>query len=110
MWIYATKPVGAILGYVVVAGVSKGPPATMWKIFGDSAKVGREHFDNYFHEAKVAVCISLRGAREGEALLAEHFKTVRPKFHPPQLFTRLSEYEASYLQNMIFPVERVAKA
>lgn len=103
MWIYATKPVGAILGFAFVADVSKGPPGIMWKIFGDRAAVGRETFDSYFSDADVATCITLTGVNEGNPLTADGFKTVRSRFHPPQLFTRLSDEESAYLTRMIFP-------
>ncbi|WP_192796889.1 ASCH domain-containing protein [Qipengyuania flava] len=103
MWIYATRPVGAILGYAFVGDVSKGPPNIMWEIFGDRAAVGREKFDSYFSEADVAVCITLTGISEGRPLSADGFKTVRSGFHPPQLFTRLSEKESNFLSQNVFP-------
>ena len=103
MWIYATKPVGAILGFATVADVTKGPPGIMWKIFGDRAAVGREKFDSYFSDTDIATCITLTGVNEGSPLSAECFKTVRSRFHPPQLFTRLSGEESAYLTRMIFP-------
>ncbi|RXZ66586.1 ASCH domain-containing protein [Pelagerythrobacter rhizovicinus] len=110
MWIYATKPVGAILGYAMVGGVSKGPPEKMWKIFGDSTGIEREHFDSYFLDSSVAVCITLTGVREGVPLPSHEFKRVRPSFHPPQLFTRISDAEAEYLDKMLFPMEFAAEA
>jgi predicted transcriptional regulator len=103
MWIYATKPVGAILGYAIVGDVSKGPPKKMWEIFGDNTAIKREKFDNYFSNSSVAVCITLTGINEGNPLSADRFKTVRSQFHPPQLFTRLSMEESAFLSKAIFP-------
>ena len=103
MWIYSTKPVGAILGFAIVADVSKGPPGLMWQIFGERAAVGREKFDNYFSNADVATCITLTGVNEGNPLSADDFKIIRSRFHPPQVFTHLSDEESAYLTRMIFP-------
>lgn len=103
MWIYATKPVGAIVGYALIGGISKGPPETMWRIFGESAAVEKEHYNAYFADASMATCITLTGATRGEPLLAEHFRKARPKFHPPQVYTRISSFEAKFLSNYLFP-------
>lgn len=103
MWIYATKPVGAILGYAIAGNVSKGPPSIMWEIFGNSTAVCREKFDSYFSDSNVAVCITLTGVSEGTPLSADGFKNIRSRFHPPQLFTRLSDEESAFLSEKLFP-------
>jgi len=108
IWIYATKPVGAILGCVSVADISIGPPEKMWAIFGQASAVDEAKFFSYFSGAPSATCISLINAQRGRPMPAAEFREARPRFHPPQVFLRITDEEAKFLASSMFPERRVS--
>lgn len=57
--IYATQPVGRILGEVDLIGVSWGDPEKIWERTRASGGISREAYDNYFTGRDVAVAYEL---------------------------------------------------
>jgi predicted transcriptional regulator len=103
LWIYVTKPVGAVLGVAEVQEVIAGSPATVWEKCGGAAGLSREEFDQYFEESKTAYGLVLNNVRKGQPAKIDVLRQLRSNFHPPQVMTRLSAAEAERLKQHIFP-------
>lgn len=59
--IYATKPVGKVVGVFEVEGFDEGSPSELWQRFGQVGGISRPRFDRYF-----------RGRRGGVAIRVGH--------------------------------------
>jgi predicted transcriptional regulator len=55
--IYATKPVGHVVGYFSVDGVTTGSPTKLWNAFGRVGGVSRSKFRDYFRAARTGSAI-----------------------------------------------------
>ena len=102
LWIYVTKPVGAVKGVAEVSEIIDGSPDDVWRACAGRAGLDRAHFDAYFHGSERAFGLVLRNVNSGVPAPIELLKTLRPSFHPPQVITRLSPSEASGLRQHIF--------
>ncbi len=60
--IYATLPVGAIVGWFEVDCVERASPTDIWKRWGRSAAVSRAEFEAYYAGASRAVAIVVKSA------------------------------------------------
>lgn len=49
--IYATKPVGQVVGYFSVVSVTRGSPTSLWSRFGHRGGISRRLFRSYFSSA-----------------------------------------------------------
>ncbi len=82
--VYATLPVGAIIGAFTVAGQETSTPNTLWQTFGEAAGIRHHKFMEYFRWRTKGTCI-----RVGDVFLAsEHLKpsNVFGISRPPQSF------------------------
>lgn len=66
MLLYATMPIGRIVGEVSVAGVIEGEPDEVWRVANESAGLDYKTFAEYFANAKNAYAYCL-----GEPVLYE---------------------------------------
>lgn len=84
--IYATKPVGQVVGYFTVASVTSGSPTSLWVQFGGRGAITRRSFRTYFKSKSTGYAIEI-----GEVVRLEHpvdlgeFGNIRP----PQNFCYL---------------------
>ena len=103
LWIYATRPVGAIVGMATVERVVRGEPEGIWLAFGDKTGIERDDFDTYFDGAEEAVGLLLVGAQRSiEHVEIEQLRGLRDGFHPPQVMMAISRDEAQRLYRMAF--------
>ena len=102
LWIYATKPTGAVLGYAMVDGVVSGSLDEIWAVSIERAGVSRAAFDAYFAGLEKGVALILSHVRQGQPVTIAALKIIRPRFHPPQTTARISESEASLLDEIAF--------
>lgn len=89
-WIYATRPVAAILGYATVAKIVTESTKTIWRDFQQSLAVSEFDFANYFNGRDTAHALLLADVmqlRTGVPL--EQLRASNERFHPPQFFARL---------------------
>ncbi|OQW39135.1 MAG: hypothetical protein A4S12_11620 [Proteobacteria bacterium SG_bin5] len=101
LWIYATRPVGAVIGVATVEGIVRGEPEQIWLEFGDQSGIGRDDFDSYFDGSDVAIGLLLANAQRGtEQVAIEELRSLRQGFHPPQVMMTISNNEAAALQKM----------
>ena len=101
LWIYATRPTGAIVGYVTIREVSRARPLTIWRKYRAAAAVDYATFAAYFAGAKEAVAILLATAKRIVPVTVEQLREIRDSFHPPQVVTLLSTAEAKALRKIV---------
>lgn len=97
MWIYATRPIGAVVGVAVITAVTRGRPSLIWEQHGDQSGVTHSEFQTYFRGMEQAVAIELADARRIEPVSIEELRDLKHGFHPPQVMVRLTEREVSEL-------------
>lgn len=67
--IYATAPVGMIVGEVEVKGMVDGSPDEVWRQTAELAGISREFFDRYYHGRDKAIAYCLGEVQEYESPL-----------------------------------------
>jgi predicted transcriptional regulator len=97
LWIYATRPTGAVIGVVNIQDVARAHPSAIWRDHRHSVGVDHASFDAYFSGTQEAVAILLAAARRVKPITIDQLRKVRSRFHPPQVLTRLTESEAKIL-------------
>lgn len=102
LWIYVTKPVGAVLGVAEVKEIVAGTPAEIWERCNGNTGIDRSEFDRYFDASVSAFGLILANVRKGLPASMETLKELRPGFHPPQVMTRLTDAEAERLKQHVF--------
>jgi predicted transcriptional regulator len=60
--IYATRPVGKVIGWFEVDDVIEAAPRTLWRRFGTCAGIDRASYFEYYKEASRAFGITVRRA------------------------------------------------
>lgn len=101
LWIYATLPVGAVIGTATVDRIVRGDPEAIWVQFGHQAAIDRPDFDAYFDGAQEAVAILLSEAqRNTEHIEISQLRELRRGFHPPQVMIRINEQESQSLRRL----------
>lgn len=100
LWIYATQPTGAIVGYVTIEKITRAAPGTLWKTH--HAGTGIEHgaFKAYFNGSEEGVAIQLVAAHRIAAITVDQLRGIRDGFRPPQTLTRLTPQEAEALRKL----------
>lgn len=87
--VYATAPVGRIIGEFEVANVWKDTPKSLWKKTKKSAGITAEFFFDYFKGREKAVAIEIaKPKRYAKAI--DPYKGEK-KFTPPQSFRYVHE-------------------
>jgi predicted transcriptional regulator len=100
LWIYATRPTGAVVGVVTVQDVAKAHPTTIWKKHRNGTGVDHEAFRAYFEGTQEAVAILLTAARRVGPITIEQLRRIRDRFHPPQVMIRLTASESRALSKL----------
>ena len=101
LWIYATRPVGAVIGAAIVERIVRGDPEEIWVEFGHQAAIARPDFDAYFAGANEAVGLVLAEVQRNPSRVEmAQLKTLRDRFHPPQVIMWINEHESRSLRKM----------
>src|SRR5262249_25091695 len=100
LWIYATQPMGAVVGVVTIQEVSKASPSTIWRKHRSGAGVDHASFKAYFKGAQEAVAILLTAAERVGPITVKQLRKIRDRFHPPQVLIRLTDSEAQALYRL----------
>ncbi len=90
--IYATKPVGAIVGTARISGISHGNPADMWEQHHSHTGITRTEFDAYLCGAETAYILMLRNVQRLEPLLTLEQIRAATTFQPPQSYRYLNQH------------------
>jgi predicted transcriptional regulator len=102
LWIYSTKPVGALVGTADVEAIERGSPDDIWATHHAKAGVCRAQYDAYYGEATVAYGITLANVQNGRPVDIDILRTIRPRFHPPQVMSFITLEEAALLREHLF--------
>jgi predicted transcriptional regulator len=98
LWIYATQPTGAVVGYVTVKEIIRASPGILWNKHRNGTAIEYKAFKAYFNGSEEGVAIQLGSARRVAAITIDQLRRVRAGFHPPQTLTRLTPSEAEALR------------
>jgi predicted transcriptional regulator len=101
LWIYATRPTGAVVGFATIREVDRAAPATIWKKHRADAGIDYAAFRDYFTGAPEAIAILLYAVRRIGPINIDKLRKVRDSFHPPQVLTRLTASEAKALRKLV---------
>jgi predicted transcriptional regulator len=82
--IYATQPVGEVVGEFTVAHIDVASPAELWDRHGDFGAITRLEFDRYFEGALKGVAISVAHALGFAGRIP--LSAVAPGLRPPQSY------------------------
>jgi predicted transcriptional regulator len=82
--VYATQPVGLVLGWFTIAGVSEGTPEALWRRFRSSGAIDRRPYFQYFAGARRAFGIEIDEPRPLKRPLT--LKELLPGLRAPQGF------------------------
>lgn len=91
--VYATQPVGRIIGWFEVGGVVEATPSKLWRDFSDVGAVDRRSYLDYFADAKRAFGIIVRGATR--LPVPAGLDEIRIGLRPPQSFQYVSSEAAA---------------
>jgi predicted transcriptional regulator len=100
LWIYATRPTGAIVGVATIQDVARAHPTTIWRKHRNGTCVDHADFKAYFNGAKEAVAILLAAVRRVRPITIDQLREIRDTFQPPQVLIRLTASEAKALQRL----------
>jgi len=100
LWIYATRPVAAVVGVVTITNVNRAHPRAIWRKHKNAAGVDHASFKEYFFGAQEAVAILLAAAKRVGPITIEQLREIRDSFHPPQVLVRLTDAEAKALRRL----------
>jgi predicted transcriptional regulator len=89
--IYATKPVGAIVGTARISGLSQGSPAEIWEQHQAHAGIAREDFDTYLDGAATAYALLLERVQRLVPLLTLEEMRAAASFQPPQSYRYVTQ-------------------
>lgn len=97
--IYATKPVGALIGTARISSVVCGDPTDMWEQHHSSTGITRAEYDAYLAGAKTAYLLFLRHVQRLEPLLTLEQIRSATTFQPPQSYRYLNQHALHDLVN-----------
>ena len=95
--VYASKPVGKVVGEISVAGYLTLTVEEMWDATKDISGLTREEFFNYFHGKKNAHAIAIESYQDYEQPLP--LDVLLPGKTPPQSYCYLNNYEEWRVSN-----------
>jgi predicted transcriptional regulator len=98
LWIYATRPTGAVTGIATIQDIARGRPSTIWKTHRNGTGVDHASFQAYFSGAQEAVAIILAEPRRVVPITREQLREIRRSFHPPQVLLWLTTAETTALR------------
>lgn len=96
--IYATKPLGAIVGTARIADVSEGVPHELWAQHHDRVGISREEFDGYLENAVMGYILLLERVQRLVPLLTLEEMRAATSFKPPQSYRYVNQ---KMLRNLV---------
>ena len=104
LWIYATRPLGGVVGSAVVSEILRGTPEQIWALCKDKVCVDRASYDDYFRGTLQAIGIVLTDITRRQPIMIEQLREMKEGFHPPQVLARLSKKDTRSLAKLAFAV------
>lgn len=97
IWIYATRPVKAVIGFSYLEAIFQGSVDALWTQYGREAFLSEEQYRAYFDGTEKATAFLLRDHKKIKPVGLDQLKEVRFNFQPPQSLTWLRKEEARKL-------------
>lgn len=94
--IYATKPVGALVGTARISDIAEGIPADIWEQHQDCTGVSKAEYDTYLSGSETAYLLFLRQVQRLEPLLTLEQIRSAATFQPPELPLPQSAHVAQF--------------
>ena len=92
IFIYATKPIAAIVGEVTVVGILSQPPSVLWESTQECSGISKEAFFQYFEGCPTAYAYQLKCAIEYKKPIPLRAVGIST---PPQSYCYLSENQVA---------------
>lgn len=87
--IYATKPVGKIVGEFIVDDILKASPEELWHKTSSQAGIDEERYFQYFSGKNIGFAIKIKSAKRYEEAICPHSQYLN--FVAPQSFMYICE-------------------
>ena len=97
LWIYATRPLGAVVGSVIVEEIISATPTEIWNTLMGRTALNRSEFDEYFNGTDRALALLLSSVVKTREVGIEELRKLLKGFHPPQVIVRLSHEQSVWL-------------
>ena len=97
LWIYATRPLGAVVGTAIVQEIVEATPAHIWNTLKSRTALNRCEFDEYFSGTSCASALLLSDVLKTRRIGIEEMRKMLEGFHPPQVLMRLSPEQTVWL-------------
>ena len=97
--IYATRPVGRLVGWASIEGMETGSPREIWDRTWRDAGITHDEFNNYYKGSSRAICIHIRNVHRFE-------RPIDPRengggFTIPQSYRYLTDGDREFLSTHI---------
>ena len=89
--IYATQPVGALVGMARIEEVKSASVRTIWKQHRGDVAISKSRFQDYFDDRSRGFAVVLGSYRPLGPIRTEQLAQILPGFHPPQSWRYLDE-------------------
>lgn len=97
--IYATRPLGAVIGTATIGRVCEGRPADLWEQHHPVMGVTRDEFDQYLQGLSMAYVLMLDGARRLSSPLTLADMRESANFQPPRSYRYVGQSALRTLVN-----------
>lgn len=97
--IYATMPVGSLLGWFVVSGQSTTSPKDLWEQFSGVGGISKDRFFDYYSQKELGTGIVVGSANKFDK--PQPLSKLGESVRPPQSFQYLSEAQRVTFFNMV---------
>lgn len=103
LWLYATLPIGRIIGFARVVRVTRGNASSLWHAHGAATDIARGEFFSYLDGVREGTAICLERPVATASLTLNQMAQIRPNFHPPRVLTWLTDDESQRLRSLCPP-------
>jgi predicted transcriptional regulator len=101
VWVYATKPIAALLGYIEVTQIVEDSPDELWRMYSELGEIEEGAFSAYFSGCQLGYALMVSDATAlPDVISLEEMREACPSFVPPQFYMRnVPDALASLLQH-----------
>jgi predicted transcriptional regulator len=91
VWLYSKIPVGEVVGYGTLEGVTVASPVALWERYDRCAGITHEDFARYFDGKCSGAALSFSAITPLEQTVSlDELRGIQPGFQPPQFYLRLT--------------------
>jgi predicted transcriptional regulator len=105
LWIYATRPTAAVIGFATIQGIQRSTPNAIWRRHRVESGLLYRRYSEYFEGTQEAIAILIAAARRIGPITLDQLREIRGGFHPPQVITWLSAHESRSLREIALPTQ-----